>query len=248
MGFFDKLFGQSKPAAPPDTAAPASAGTGTDLLTRYAGTALDKQSHLQDLYGGIQGWDVNLDEGKIYFDGHEGVAVQAVGSFAHGDGSWLWAWGNQASNLPAAVLADAERIRQYGRQHGIGWLNERSFPATFERLHEIGAAAVGLCGADAYYLGDYGQGVLLMNLYDERLKQAYAASPHMRTLGIIPQLVSAFELPDHRAAVRHYLQDKGYRLTETDRQLNAERADGGLAAEFDAENRLSGLNSTLRPS
>ncbi len=248
MGFFDKLFGQTKPSVPPATAAAPPAAAGSDLLTRYAGMALDKQSQLQDVYGDIQRWDVDLDAGKIYLDGHEGIAVQAIGSFAYGDSSWLWAWGNQASDLPEAVLADVARIRQYGQQHGIGWLNERSFPSTFERLHEIGAAAVGLCGADAYYLGDYGQGVLLMNLYDDKLKQAHTNSPHLRTLSMIPQLVSVFELPDHRAAVRHYLQDKGYRLTETDRQLSAERADGGLVAEFDAQGRLSGLNSRMQPS
>ena len=242
MGFLNKLFGKTAQDAPEHSNTPVA-----DLLTAYAGMALDKQSCLMDVLDAGGSWNVDLNMGELYFDGETGIAIQAIGSFSYESESWLWAWANEASALPEKVLGDAQRLREYGEQHGIAWLLEASFAATTQQLHEIAAAAVGICAADAYYLGDYGQGILLMTLRDLRLHHAHTSSPHSRTLTIIPQMVSLFTLPNHLAAVTHYLSAKGYRINTEGNTLTAERTDGCLNAYFDDQSRLSNVKSTLQP-
>ena len=144
MGFLNKLFGKTAQDAPEHSNTPVA-----DLLTAYAGMALDKQSCLMDVLDAGGSWNVDLNMGELYFDGETGIAIQAIGSFSYESESWLWAWANEASALPEKVLGDAQRLREYGEQHGIAWLLEASFAATTQQLHEIAAAAVGIFDGQA---------------------------------------------------------------------------------------------------
>jgi len=46
--------------------------------------------------------------------------IQAVGTTSLKAGNWLWAWDNV--NLPLDCIEDAQRVRAYGFEHGIGQL------------------------------------------------------------------------------------------------------------------------------
>ena len=127
-------------------------------------------------------------------------------------------------------LADAALLAQEG------------FKLDVAELHNLAAVICGLTGADAYYPGDYGDGIALLAIHDPRVAAAWREDDTpARILGIIPQTISHFVL-DHRNAVRAYLVAKGYRLDEDAAHIHAHRADSRITATFDKEHRLGNLH------
>ena len=115
-------------------------------------------------------------------------------------------------------------------------------------MHNLAAVACGLTGADAYYLGDYGDGIALLAIHDPRVAAAWQEddSP-ARILSIIPQTINLFDL-NHQNAVRAYLLAKGYQLNEDAQHIRAQRADSQITATFDDMQRLSNLSGSVSPA
>jgi hypothetical protein len=69
-------------------------------------------------------FDYDVDNGTLIFS-EQGVAkviaeIQIVGTTSFKVGNWLWAWAN--SHWPLERVVDAERVRAFGEEHGIGEL------------------------------------------------------------------------------------------------------------------------------
>jgi len=66
-------------------------------------------------------YDYDLDAGTLIFSEQGAPRVRAeiqiVGSTSAKAGNWLWAWAN--TQLPAALVADAEFARAFGEKHGV---------------------------------------------------------------------------------------------------------------------------------
>jgi hypothetical protein len=66
-------------------------------------------------------YDYDLDAGTLIFS-EQGAPrviaeIQIVGTTSANAGNWLWAWAN--TQLPAALVADAELARVFGEEHGV---------------------------------------------------------------------------------------------------------------------------------
>jgi hypothetical protein len=214
------------------------AHTEQELLERYAAIAYDKQNDLYEVIGD-NSWNADMDTGTISFGPELVFPLQVLGTFSHSSETWLWAWANAQSNLPARLLSQAEQLRAYGEQHGIELLTSSEFDATDQDLHLIGIIASGMFGASAYYLANYGQGTMLVTvkseLIDQLPKNDFARIPHA-----FPQVISTFEM-NHRPAFIHYLSQKGYPVTETADAVSAAVDFGTLTATFDHLGRLANL-------
>jgi hypothetical protein len=71
--------------------------------------------------GGWPRFDYDVNAGTLIFS-ERGVAkviaeIQIVGTTSSKAGNWLWAWAN--SHWPRECIADAERVRAFGEEHGI---------------------------------------------------------------------------------------------------------------------------------
>jgi hypothetical protein len=214
------------------------AQTEQELLERYAALAYDKQNDLYEVIGD-NSWNVDVDTGTIAFGPELVFPLQILGTFSHSSRTWLWAWANAQSNLPARLLSQAEQLRTYGAQHGIELLTASEFDATEKDLHLIGIIASGMFGASGYYLANFGQGTMVITveskLIDQVPKNDFARIPHA-----FPQVISAFEM-DHRPAFVHYLTQKGYSVAETADTVSAAVDSGILTATFDHLGRLTNL-------
>ena len=214
------------------------AQTEQELLERYAALAYDKQNDLYEVIGD-NSWNADMGTGTISFGPELVFPIQVLGTFSHSSKTWLWAWANAQSNLPASLLSQAEQLRTYGEQHGIELLTASEFDATETDLHLIGIIASGMFGASAYYLANYGQGTMVVtiksDLIDQVPKNDFARIPHA-----FPQVISAFEM-HHRSAFIHYLTQKGYSVTETADMVSAVVDYGTLTATFDHLGRLANL-------
>ena len=115
-----------------------------------------------------------------------------------------------------------------------------------EDLHAIGLIAAGADESAGYYLGNYGEGILLA-LIDPGNGLPDAAPKPERVLTVVPQLISQFAL-DHRSLLRHYLQAKGFSVQETATEITGVQGATRVNAVLDAEGRISALHGSLAPS
>lgn len=219
----------------------APAQTEQELLERYAALAYDKQTDLYEVIGD-NGWNADLDAGTISFGSQLVFPVQVLGTFSHASQTWLWAWANAQSDLPERLLSQARQLRAYGEQQGIELLTVSTFAATELDLHSIGAIAAGLFGASAYYLADYGAGIMVLTLKSELIDQV-PKNDFARIPSVFPQVITLFELR-HRPAFIYYLTQKGYALTEMADSVSATLSPGTLTATFDDLGRLANLKGS----
>ena len=220
---------------------PYPAQTGQELLERYAALAYDKQADLYEVIGDTT-WNVDMNPGTIAFGPQLVFPMQILGSFSHASSTWLWAWANEQSNLPAHLLTEAWQLRQYGEQHGIEMLTTSDFDATEHDLHVIGSIASGMFGASAYYLANYGQGTMLLTVRSEQIDQL-AANDFARISHAFTQAISVFEMR-HLPAFIHYLTQKGYTVTGSASTVSATMGAGTLTASFDSMGRLANLTGS----
>ena len=209
-----------------------------ELLERYAALAYDKQSDLYEVIGD-NSWNAAMDAGTICFGPQLVFPVQVLGTFSHASETWLWAWANAQSNLPASLLNQAEQLRAYGKQYGIELLTTGQFDATDADLHLIGCIASGIFGASGYYLANYGQGTMLVTIKSEQIDQV-AKNDFARIPTVFLQVIGVFEM-QHRPAFVKYVAQKGYPVTETADTVSAVVDFGILTATFDHLGRLANL-------
>ena len=231
----------------------------TTLLEQYAALALDKQTTLQRLADTAAAWRVDQETGILTLGG-DTFTTRCLGTYSHHGGSWLWTWANPHLTMSANDAASAGILRAYiapdaaaggddstnlfQNPADAALLHQEGFKMNVAELHNLAAVACGLTGADAYYPGDYGDGIVLLAIHDARVAAAWREddSP-ARILGIIPQTINLFDL-NHQNAVRAYLAAKGYQLDEDAAHLHARRADSQITATFDGGRRLTHLSGS----
>ncbi|MCU0448700.1 MAG: hypothetical protein MUC97_02490 [Bernardetiaceae bacterium] len=240
MGFLDSLFGKKKaaPTSPATQPPPGPPLTELEAMNRFGGLALEKQLDFGEQVGELA-WRADVQLGTITFGETITYPMQILGTFSEGNQSWLWAWANAQSNLPAEVLRHALKLKQMGQENGLTLLKTPSFAFTANELHVLGCLASGLLGLDAYYIANYGQGAMLVGLQSPAIAQL-RKDTHLRVFTVFPQLISQFEV-EHRPALAHYLRAKGYMLTEAPGQLVGVRNGQTVTAQFDDQGRLTQL-------
>ena len=235
----------------------------TTLLEEYAALALDKQTTLNRITDTAAAWFVDQTIGQLTL-GDEHFTIHWLGTYSHHSGSWLWAWANPHLTMTTNDAASADILRAYiapdaaaegddstnlfQNPADTALLTQEGFKLDVTELHNLAAVACGLTGADAYYLGDYGDGIALLAIHDPRVAAAWQEddSP-ARILSIIPQTINLFDL-NHQNAVRAYLTAKGYQLNEDAQHIRAQRADSQITATFDDMQRLSNLSGSVSPT
>jgi hypothetical protein len=117
---------------------------------------------------GLLGRDYTLDweRGIIEFDAPSGLTrarFEVAGTLSDSEGSWLWAWGNEA--LPPRVRQRVVTLRSEGVRRSIGELAEAEWPASLAEAEAMIALAFLRVGASAWIknrLGDDVVGGLLV--------------------------------------------------------------------------------------
>lgn len=248
MGFLKRLFGistsqkqEEKHEQKSFVESPISEPKKTelDLLERYAGMSFEKQVDFTELTNG-KSWDADLSRGTITFGDDLEFPLQIIGSFSYSVDTWLWAWANTQSNLPAELITDAQELKAYGSKYKIDQLRTAEFPFNQEDLHRLGLIAMGMFDADGYYFADYGSGIMLMTVKSNIIKM-HRNDVHYRIFTTFPQVISNFEV-DHRNTLIAYLKDKGYQIEEQENQIIGSKDNEKCVASLDSSNRVINLH------
>ena len=95
------------------------------------------------------------------------ATTQVVGDFSGTSKTWLWAWANDSIDKKLAV--GAERVRRYGKVHGMGRLTRARWPTTLDDGWCLTAiTALLLHAKGAYRMPDENGGALYLVFTDIR--------------------------------------------------------------------------------
>lgn len=211
-----------------------------DFLEKFGASALEKQRNLYDVTGGLS-WNVDMDKEEITFGDHLTFSMQVLGSFSHSSETWLWIWENKAGGYAESVMKQALLLKQYGEENNIDLLTVGKFDAVENDLHLIGMIAVEMFNGSGYYLGNYGQGTMVVTIKSDIIDKV-ESEELARILTVFPELISTFEIQNHKNAFTNYLTQKGYQLTLNGNEIKAEKNENVINAVFNENNLLTKLN------
>lgn len=213
------------------------------LLEKYAGIAFEKQYNLAEVIGDND-WQIDMSTGTISFGEGLQFPMQILGSYAFDSATWLWAWVNEASNIPENLLAEATALKKLGEDHNIEFLTMPEYKMESTDVHSLGLIASGHFGSSAYYAGNYGSGILLVTLKSEDIN-AIEYNEQTRILSVFPEIVKLFAV-NHKRTLKNYLEAKGYNIEEAEKQISAIKENNILQAEFDDTDRLINMNGEIK--
>ncbi len=206
--------------------------------------AFDRQLLLADLIGDLP-WTYDLQTGMLSFGDRYQWNAEVLGTESEETGTWLWAWANEASNIPPEQQAASLKLKALGEGHGIAELTEPMIPVDHADGHAFASIAVGEGLGKAYYRGPYEGGAAFLLITDEEL-QFQVDEPLQRILTVFPQVISAMEIADHREALRGYLEHYGLEPEDDgDALFLRQQGQEMLRAEFDEHGRLTKMEGTL---
>jgi len=212
-----------------------------DLFAQHVGTAMARQFALADLLG-ERDWSVDLSAGQATFGGDLRFAIQLLGTESHGDNSWLWAWANEASNLPPGLLHLGGWLRDYGERAGVAELTEPGFPLDRADGAQLALVASGLTGRP-YYRGPYDGGALFFHL--EGVPESPVAPE--RVVTVLSQVIQTWPLP-HRRVAPAFLTQQGWAVEAAGERLSARHPDGlTIDITFDEQGRIAQFGGQIRP-
>ena|SRR5258708_2109055 len=212
-----------------------------DLVERYVVASLEKQFALGEVIGDAN-WSANLDKGTITFGSKYQFPVQVLGSEADQPKTWLWAWANAASNIPARLLACANDLKAFGTREAISELTTSEMSLSKIDGHRLAIIASGLCNAACYYRGPYDGGAVFLIIPDAPPVNAKLSSTPERLINIFSQAIQTMPF-NHRHALAAFLEYKGYSVNATNTGIDAKNKQNQVIhAEFDSANRLTKLD------
>lgn len=248
MSFFKQLFGgkDDKPKAPQGKVPvliPIEYPDPDELmdLLAFFGVQAMIQQRLLGKFLGDRSWQFNMGKGEIQFGEDLAIPIQIVGSFSKESNSWLWGWANEKSGIPAHLLKDVEELKTKGKKWGIQELTLPSFEAWENLLHHFGMMTSGMFGAGGYYLADYGPGILLVLLKDNRIPRGgQMEAPIM--VSAFMEFLATFEV-EHAKALNYFLQIHGFVVTGKDEHILGTRGAQRISAILDEDGLIANINA-----
>jgi hypothetical protein len=215
-----------------------------DLLEQHVGTSLLRQHALSDFLGEHQ-WNATMSQGTIDFGKKRVYPMQVLGSESEISGTWLWGWANTGSPLTDAILQDGKMLQKLGERDNIAEFTEAEFPISDTvHGHVLALTARGICGADAYYRGPYEGGAIFIMLRDVPLESFIDRSP-MKIINVLQSVISQITI-NHKKMAHAFLTQQGYILTEEgNNTIATDASDNKITLQFDAQNRIVNMASTL---
>jgi hypothetical protein len=227
------------------------------LFNRHVATAFDRQLRFEAFLtrkNASEEWEYDHETATLAY-GKLAFEAPLVGSHAHNNHSWLWAWSDKHLKLTLTNRALGDAVRATWHHlgvHALGGPGVALEPLlgdvlTESAVHIFGVILSRELGYDAYQVMPYDGGEALVLIRDERLKFT-EKHPLVRIVTMFPLLPRGMPVPDHKAALTAYARDYGLTVTERDGTLKI--TDGGkdeLTVTFDGMGRVATLEGIAVP-
>ncbi|MFJ4799063.1 DUF6882 domain-containing protein [Kitasatospora purpeofusca] len=188
-------------------------------------------------------WDVDLDT-AVYRQGGREIRVAVLATYDLSERTWMWGWANPGLR-GAPVVAAAERVRDFGRAHGLGEFTEEvldlsGFADPRRAAEMLAFTAMGATGAPGYLGLEAGPDSRVYLLPDDpRVPPAGidpVALPRILTSG------AALIGRSPRLAVSGYFDHFQLAQRPTETGIGADLPDGGtVEVDFDGSGRIASI-------
>lgn len=209
-----------------------------DLFERYGAASLDKQHVFAKAIGNAN-WQFSMATGTLSF-GSLRLPAQVLGSESEQSNTWLWAWANSRSNIPARLLSASLSIQQFGKRQRIQEFTQPQMAIDEVDGHVLSQIAVGILQASCYYKGPYSGGAAFL-LVPSRVFNPSEQLSIVEVVGVFTQAISQVGMNQRRAFL-HYMQYKGFTCKESDMSIRATSSSKQVIdTKFDLFNRMTSI-------
>lgn len=220
-------------------------------LEEHVFRVLEGQDKLTEFLG-EHDWNFSMSDEVLRFsDAATGTLratcpVQLIGTESKETNTFLWAWANQGSDIPAGLLRGVTRVRDKAAALANAdpvFQQVGEIPLRHERFGgELAIICAGYLDLFTYYACSYAGGVLYAAIETCPGARQIPADA-LRKIRVITAGIQALTF-DHQAAVRAYLGEPVGQ--ENDTQTFAV-GDEQIRVRFDAQGRIAEMNAVLRP-
>jgi hypothetical protein len=201
--------------------------------------ALEKQDKLDGLIADSL-HELDLDAGTIRFNAYE-FPMQVLGTESDNTLTWLWAWADEQTEIPASLMQSALQVKTWGADNGMPEFAAASVDRDVAAGEEIAMIATDLCSASCFFADHYEGGALFLLLFDKRIDD----QPPFDRQQLARRMSDLFAQYDvnQKAALLSYLRKKGRSPVEEANVISADLESGErFIAEFDDAGRLLLVN------
>lgn len=213
-----------------------------ELYQAHVMMGMRKQRYLASLLG-EHSWEYDKSTGSLAFPPGPTYQVQVLGTEAADSDTWLWAWANDQSEIPAPQLEAALRLKSIGEESGIEEFTTPRLPREQLPVHLLAPVALGLLDLPAYYRGAL-EGMNLLCVISD---PAYGDIPPLKATEFVTTLGDAISnclIPNHRMAIAQFLDQLGWKPHWAGPAFEVQADDGIMVlARFDELNRLCKLST-----
>lgn len=217
----------------------------TSYLEEYGLLSLEKQEKLARVVG-EHSLELDLDAGLVRFSSGLELSFQILGTESDNTLTWLWAWADEQTEVPADLLRSSLQMKAWGEKEGIPECTMPSVDLNKADGHMLSMIASEICEASCYYQDAYEGGALFLLLFGGAVDR----QPSLDADGLARQfsnMISFCEF-NHANAFRSYLRRKNLTITEHGTFIVSELDSGeDVRANFDREGRLLTFNGKVLP-
>lgn len=214
------------------------------LFNQHLCYTFDRQLLLTDIIGDLP-WTYDLHSGILSFGDQFHWQAEFLGTESEETNTWLWAWANDASNIPAQQQAASLKLRALGEEHSIAEFIEPTVPLEHADGHAFASIAVGEGLGKAYYRGPYEGGAVFLLIVEKQMPWQ-VEHDLQRISTLFPQIISELEIKNHQLALQNYLNHYGLKPERTENTLIVrEQGQRIFRASFDEFHRLQELKTSI---
>lgn len=237
MGFLKRLRGGGTPPEPIDPAIWA-------LLEARGLAAFDRQLAFGEV-AGQRDWSLDQEAALLRLGEDLELPAQLIGSAAHRQRTWLWAWANPS--VDEAMTIRSRELRAIGEARGIDALSTPEVPlGRVGDGHTLMLAVVGLLDADAYFRCPYAGGEAFVTVAAPQVREVAVGSPGVRAVTVVSMALTGALLPVTRASVEAYLRWLGLEIEVTEAGIQG--VGGSPSFDFDELGRVTSIRAREVPS
>lgn len=227
-----------------------------DAINEHICAAFDRQLEFAEFLGENYNWNIDVTAGTLTLTTPQQdyvLAMQLLGTESEADGTWLWSWANDASNLPPESIHAALRVKAAGEIYSIREMHDATPFQVDDTVngHTLSLMASGLTVADCYHRCPYQGGALFVLVFDENYRafieqrretEGFNAIARIATR--FPQIISSVPVTNHHRALAAYMKYYGMEITDELDSLTGTLPSGeNIVATFDNLNRLTDLSA-----
>lgn len=210
---------------------------------------LENQFRLYQFLG-THDWAFDMDDGRLTFTNSETeevlarCPVQILGTESKTSNTWLWAWANEASQIPDRLLAGVRMVKSEAERAEIVEYYRPQLPIAYDRMcAELSIVSTGHLGLYTYYAAPFDDGAMYCAV--ERCPEAENTGPRdgLMVNRVIFTAISALDM-NHRDAVHAYL---GKPVSQEGEDILWDAGNDQVKIRFDDQGRVTKLEQVLRP-